>query len=209
MASSFEQSVFDADRREPEWIAALSRRPARFVSDRRFTEESTGSLPPALDDGPELATEENLWQRGYDAGMAAAEVEQARLARIDADAHDKLRLAFARLDACACDALAEQLADTVVALCEATLAPLTLDRGALQQRCEQAARGLGAAPEHLTLRLCPQDAAMIDPDFAAAWRIVPDAGLNRGALCLESRDGGIADDPALWTSQLRQALRGC
>lgn len=187
-------------------MAALAGKPAHFVPDPRFTVERAAPLAEAR---VGVAAKPDAWQLGYAAGFSAAQVEEQSRFREEIETREKLQLAFARLDDCARRTLAKQLAETVAGLCDATLAPLALDRQALQQRCEAAAVVLGEARERLTLRLNSADIPQLDAGIAHTWAIVADDGLARGSLRLESENGGIADDPASWSEQLRLALRGC
>ena len=209
MASLSEATGLSQAGTEPGWIAALAGRRADFVSDRRFATEQDAA-PPGLPSGINTpSVQADPWQLGYEVGVAAGKAEEQRRTRAEDDTRDKLRLAFTRLDERARRVLAEQLAETVADLCEEAMAPLVLDTRALQQRCETAAAALGGASERLTLRLNPADLPLLDTEFASAWTVIADADLARGALSLEGADGGIADDPAIWLAQLRQALRAC
>lgn len=141
---------------------------------------------------------------GLAAGRAAAEAaSEARLARQRA-----LRLTFRALDEAAAAVLAEDLAATVLALCEGVLGEAALDPAGLRQRCESAARRIGGAGEALVLHLHPDDIALLQDDALGPMQLAPDPGLERGSVVIAGPDGSIADGPAEWRRAIAAAVRG-
>lgn len=139
---------------------------------------------------------------GLAAGRAAAEAEAAALgARQRA-----LRLAFRALDETALGVLADDLAATVMALCDAVLGEAAIDRASLAARCDAAARRIGGAAENLTLHLHPEDIAMLGADALAGWRVTPDPALERGSVLIEGADGAVSDGPAEWRRAIAAGL---
>jgi flagellar assembly protein FliH len=139
---------------------------------------------------------------GEAAGRAAAQSEAEQLAR-----HQRaLRLSFRALDEAALEVLARELTDTVIALCDQTLADCAVDPDRLLARCQEAARRLGGGAGDAVLRLHPDDLAMLDEAALAGWQIAPDAALERGGLRLEGADGAVADGPAEWRRAIAAAL---
>jgi flagellar assembly protein FliH len=141
---------------------------------------------------------------GLAAGRAAAEAEGEALGR-----HQRaLRLSFHALDEAALGVLADDLATTVLALCEGVLGEAALDPAGLRARCEAAARRIGGAADALVLHLHPDDIAMVGKGALAPWRLAPDAGLERGGLRIEGPDGTVSDGPAEWRRAIAAAVRG-
>ncbi len=206
MASSFEPLFGGGDAAQAapaSWIDALSSR-AGFSTDSRF------GLSPA--DADLLAREQA--QAEQDAALAEviAEAEQrgreAALAEMEAEGQiaRTLALKLKRMDDSMQEQLSTRLAETVCALCEATLAPMALDPDALQKRCVDAASLVGEGIIDASLRLHPDDIALLDPGFAATWHIVGDAGLERGSVQFDMAEGAVRDGPAQWRLALREAL---
>lgn len=174
-----------------------------FVCDPRF---SAASLPrPAEPDDP-IA---QAWQDGYAAGFA--EAEAAAHARMHADdaARARIELALARLDADHAEQLRQKLFVTVEALCETALAPLALDRDALIARIGRAAAMLARADDERVLRLHPDDLALVGPRLPPGLEAHGDPALERGALRVESSNGGVEDGPAHWRRAIAEALAQC
>ena len=144
------------------------------------------------------------YAEGLAAGRAAAEAENEALGR-----HQRaLRLSFHALDEAALGVLADDLAATVLALCDGVLGEAAREPAGLRARCEAAARRIGGASEALVLHLHPEDIALMDEEALAAWRLAPDAGLERGSLRIAGPDGTISDGPAEWRRAIAAAVRG-
>lgn len=120
-----------------------------------------------------------------------------------------LKLSFQRLDEQLSEQLASRLSEAVIALCEATLAPLALDKDALQNRCIAVASKIGDGLTEASLRLHPDDIAMLEPDFASTWHIQADPEQERGTVVFDTPEGSVSDGPAEWRSALREALDLC
>jgi flagellar assembly protein FliH len=158
--------------------------------------------PPAPDFAPDpLAL---AYAEGEAAGRAAAEAG----IEAQAAAQRSLRLAFRALDEAAMSVLADDLAATVLALCDQVLAECAVDREVLLARCHAAAARIGGAAEELVLHLHPDDIAMLGDGALGAWRLAPDTGLERGSVTVEGPDGAISDGPAEWRRAIAAALRG-
>lgn len=162
--------------------------------------------PPSEPDTPAPTSDQDAvaqaFADGEAAGRAAALAEAEQLAR-----HQRaLRLSFRALDETALEVLARELSDTVIALCDQTLADCAIDPDRLLERCQEAARRLGSGAGDAVLRLHPDDLAMLDDAALAGWQIAPDAALERGGLRLEGADGAVADGPAEWRRAIAVAL---
>jgi len=182
--------------------------PAGFRSDTRFSRDPVPPSPPEPEAEPVDPLTEAL-EQGFAAGFAEAEAQaRARADAADA-ARDGLSLAFARLDHVLEEELRQRLRDTVSALCEAAIAPLALDIDALERRIAIAVSMLARADDDRTLRLNPEDLALLAPRFAADWIVEPDPALPRGALRVETATGGVEDGPAQWRAAIAEALARC
>lgn len=179
-----------------------------FTQDPRFSAAPAAPPPPA----PEPAPEDPValaWAEGYEAGVA----EAGELARLQAEADETARgaieLALARLDEEQTEALRQKLYATVEALCEAAIAPIALDRNALLARVERAAAMLARADDERVLRLHPDDIKLVGKRLPDGLDVVPDAALERGALRVETQNGGVEDGPAHWRAAIAEALASC
>ncbi|MBV1690686.1 flagellar assembly protein FliH [Novosphingobium sp. G106] len=190
---------------------ALSAAGGTFRSDARFS--SAGAAAPM--DAPRMPEPEPedplamAFAEGYATGAAEAQAQADERTLADAAAREGLTLSFAKLDRDLEEELRQRLRDTVAALCEAAIAPLALDQDALLRRVERAVSLLARADDERVVRLHPDDIVLLSERFAADWQVVPDPLLERGALRVESANGGIEDGPDLWRREIAEALRQC
>lgn len=159
---------------------------------------------PDIPAEPEPDPAAEAFAQGEAAGRAAAEAEAEALGAQGL----ALRQAFRALDQAAMDALASELAETVVALCAQTLADYQPSREALLARCNEAARRLGSGARGASLHLHPDDLAMLDDAALKGWQVVADPALERGGLRFETPDGSVSDSPADWRRAIAAAIRG-
>jgi flagellar assembly protein FliH len=166
--------------------------------------EPAAEPEPADTPDPHAEALARAYADGLAAGRAAAEAEGEALGR-----HQRaLRLSFHALDETALGVLADDLAATVLTLCDGVLGEAAREPEGLRERCEAAARRIGGAADTLVLHLHPEDIAMMEKGALAAWRLAPDAGLERGSLRIASPDGTITDGPAEWRRAIAAGLRG-
>jgi flagellar biosynthesis/type III secretory pathway protein FliH len=191
------------------WLAMLGERNGAFAPDQRFAPHAR-QAQPVEDHAAEAQAAEaegrRAVQEAFAAGLTQGRAEGEEQLAAERASHERLRLSLGRLDETMRRALADRLAETVTNLCEATLAPLALDPGALQHRCTSAARLLGEAQDRLELHLHPDDIIGLNPEFAAGWRIVARPDFERGAVRIEGEDAGIVDGPAEWRAALTAAF---
>jgi flagellar assembly protein FliH len=161
--------------------------------------------PSAQPEDPKSAA----YAEGYAAGLADAQAAAEERANDDAQAREALGLSFARLDKQLEEEFRLKLRDTVAALCEAAIAPLALDQDALMQRIERATSMLRRADDERVVRLHPDDIALVSPRLTSDWQVVPDPALERGALRMESGNGGVEDGPDSWRRAIAEALHQC
>lgn len=181
--------------------------PSGFRSDARFN-RAAAPPPPEPDAEPFDPLTEAL-EQGFAAGFAEAQAQAQARAQADAVAREGLSLAFSRLDQALEEELRQRLRDTVTALCEAAIAPLALDTDALERRVGVAVAMLARADDDRTVRLNPEDMALLAARFPADWKVEPDPALERGALRVETASGGVEDGPAQWRVTLAEALARC
>lgn len=182
-------------------LSALARPVAAFARDRRFAADT---MP---DDRPDPLAE--AYALGHADGLAAgwaaarAEAEAAEAAR------ERITSALAAMDQAQQAALAERLEATVLALCGAMLADAASGADSLARRAAAAAAMFARSGETRVIRLHPEDLALVHARLPEAWHCEPDPALERGALRIETRDGGVEDGPAQWQAALAEAIRQC
>lgn len=158
---------------------------------------------------PEVDPVSDAFMKGYAQGLEVAREEAAAAAAADDAAGAKLALSFARLDDTLEEQLRLRLRDTVVALCEAAIAPLALDEDMLARRVATAASMLARADDDRVIRIHPQDLELLAPRLHADWDVQPDPTLERGAIRVEGVNGGVEDGPATWRRAIAEALHQC
>lgn len=175
-----------------------------FAPDPRF-----GAGFAAPDEPTQGDPHARAWEEGYAAGCAETEQVAAATAAELADGRSRIELALARLDADQTEALRQKLFAAIEVLCEASLAPLRLDRAALTARVERAAAMLARADDERILRLHPADLELVADHLPEGLEVRPDPALERGALRLETANGGVEDGPAHWRRAIAEALAQC
>jgi len=120
----------------------------------------------------------------------------------------ELRQSIRALDQAAMDALANDLCETVIALCAQTLADYVPDQGALQERCGHAARRLGSGIADAKLHLNPDDLALLEESSLTQWQVIADPMAERGGVRFETEDGSVSDRPSDWRRAIAAAIRG-
>lgn len=189
----------------------ISRGAGRFTADARFDHAGTPAeqTPAALPVPDLLDPLAAAHDAGFAAGIAAARAEALAQGEADKRCRDRLGFSFARLDTELAETLRQRLLATVVALCEAALAPLTLDMAALARRVERAAAMFMRADDERVVRLNPDDLAAVQDLLPPDWTFLPDPALERGALRVETRSGGAEDGPTQWRQAITEALDLC
>lgn len=177
-----------------------------FSRDLRFA--ASGSAHAAMGEAPPDPIAE-AYAEGLAAGAAQARAEAEAAEQAAAERRSGLSFSFARLDTELAEELRDKLHETVTALCEATLQPLALDAKALARRVETAVAMFVRADDERVIRLHPDDLTLVISQLPADWTFVPDPGLERGALRVETANGGMEDGPAQWRIAIAEALRLC
>lgn len=179
-----------------------------FSRDLRFATTAVARIAaPDPDEAPDPLSV--AYAEGHADGMAQARAQAEAEALVDEAARMHFSFSFSRLDAELAEALRDKMHATVSALCESVLQPLALDPEALARRVETAVAMFVRADDERVIRLHPEDAALVAARLPADWTFVPDAGLDRGALRVETSSGGIEDGPLQWRAAVTEALRLC
>lgn len=184
---------------------ALLAQGSSFAPDPRFA-RSPQLAAEAPDESDPRA---QAWEAGYAAGCTDAQQAAEQAAAELAAARSRIELALARLDTEQTEQLRQKLFAVIETLCAASLAPLQLDPGALTARVERAAAMLARADDERILRLHPADLALVADQLPEGLEARPDPALERGALRLESANGGVEDGPAHWRRAIAEALAQC
>lgn len=180
-----------------------------FSRDARFAGRSAPLRGAAADAAPIPDPEMEAYARGYAEGLAHAE-EQAKATERERDERRAaIELAFARFDEQSAIELRERLRQTVHALCEEVIVPLSLDADLLSERVEKAAAMLQRAQDDQCVLLNPDDVPLVEGRLSPALSIRADPSVERGALRIETEDGGIEDGPIQWRRILAEAFREC
>ena len=149
------------------------------------------------------------YARGLADGETAGRQAARGQAEAEAAARERIETALAGLDRQTQDALAQRLEDTVLALCGAMLADAAIAPDLLSRRAAAAAAMFARSGDDRVIRLHPEDLAAVHARLPEAWHCEPDPALERGALRIETRDGGVEDGPAQWLAALKEAIRQC
>lgn len=194
----------------PDWLGMLGSG-AGFREASPFAgpePEAPVPLPEPAPEEPEPDPHAEAIARAYATGEAAGRAAAVAEAEDRAARQRALRLNFRTLDEAAQGVLADDLAATVMALCDGALAGAAIDADGLLARCHAAARRIGGAAESLTLHLHPDDIGLLGDDALAGWRVVADAALERGSVLIEGADGSVSDGPAEWRRAIAAAVQG-
>lgn len=150
-------------------------------------------------DSPEGADQAH--RRGYVEGhadaMAAAAAERERLLALLASA-DALRPEPS-------EELAQLIAETVERLVVQIVGEVGIDAAALQRRATAAAAMIADGDNARTLRLHPDDCALL-ADMRLGLTLMPDPGVLPGSIRIDCSAGWIEHGTALYLDALRQEL---
>jgi len=181
-------------------LSALSAPAAGFKADARF-----GNLfAPAAQDEPDPC--EGAFADGYARGREEGFAQAQEQAERDAVARNRIELGLGLLAEDDERRLDEKLRETILVLCEQTLAPLVADPDALVVRVTKALGLLRRSEDDRVLRLHPEDIALLTGQLPEHLKIEPDAALERGEIRVETAEGGVEDGPGQWRRALAEAL---
>lgn len=181
--------------------AALSVPSSGFQPDSRFA----ASLAAELSLGRQDRTDD-IYAEGYAKGFSDGTAQAEARAAQDAEARGRIELALGRMTDAEMLRLETRLRETVLALCEKTFEPLTIDPDALTSRVAKAVALLRRSVDERLLRLHPDDAVLLEGRLPEDLRVEPDPTLERGELRFETAEGGVEDGPGQWRRALCEAL---
>lgn len=195
-----------SDRGRSAALAALGGGSGGFARDGRF---AAHGLAGTSDGRPEPVADPvaDAYARGFANGAETATAQAAAKAAADFAARHHIETALAAMEADAIDALAQRLQATVLALCGSVLADAAIAPDALARRAAAAAAMFARSTDDRVIRLHPEDLALVHGRLPEAWHCEPDPALERGALRVETADGGVEDGPAQWQAALAEVLR--
>lgn len=185
----------------------IMRTRGEFSRDPRFA--SLLVAPPGGGGRDDTDPVAEAYARGFADGSALARDEALQAERERDAARAAIELAFARFDEASAAALAERLRQTVHALCEEAVLPLALDPAGLVARIEAAVTLLRRSQDERRVLVNPVDLPLIEGRLPEGLTVEADASVERGALRIETADGGIEDGPTHWRRILAEAFREC
>lgn len=181
--------------------AALSAGGGGFRADSRFGGAIAADLVMRRPNPAEGAFTDG-YAKGFEEGAAQANAQ----AQQDAAACGTIEIGLGRLAESEELRFEQRLRETVLALCEQTLAPLAIDPDMLEKRVANALGLLRRTEDERTLRLHPDDLALIAGRLPEQVRVEADPSLERGELRIETAEGGVEDGPGHWHRALAEAL---
>lgn len=200
----------------PRWPEASGADPGDFRASPLFTasaawRDAADPAPPPPEEQPDPLEQARLdgFDEGYARGHEAARAEAAILREQDARARETLSLSLRKLDEQATEDLRQRLITTVQALCEASLLPLALDAAGLAARAEKAAALFMRAEDERVITLHPEDLPLVRELLPEDIVLRADATLERGALRIDTPQGGVEDGPEQWRRAIAEELGRC
>lgn len=172
-----------------------------FRPDLRFLGKLAGEAAPRKPDPAEGA-----YAEGYAKGFEEGSAQEHAKAERDTEARGRLELGFGRLAESEQQRIEQRLRETVLTLCEQTLAPLALDPDVLAVRVSKALEMLRRGEDERLLRLHPDDLALVADRLPERLKVEVDPNLERGELRVETREGGVEDGPEQWRRALTEVL---
>ncbi len=189
----------------------LMRAGGTFSRDPRFTPlfRTAEISAPAATIAATVDPVIDAYERGFTEGATHAR-ELAEQEAVEREQHrGAIELAFARMDQKSAADLRERLQQTVLALCEETILPLALDHTGLAARVEKAAAMLQRSQDERRVLLNPDDLDEVRHRLPPELTVEADPSVERGALRIETPDGGIEDGPTQWRRILAEAFGQC
>lgn len=185
-------------------LAYSNLRPTQVIDPALPTMPSLPEAPPV---DPVAQAREEAHAQGYAEGHAEAEHDFLQREALRA----RFAFSFDRIDGQCAEQLRNRLMDTVMALCEATLAPLALDKEALAMRVQRAVAMFSRADDDRVIRLNAEDLELVRDSLPEDWTFVVDPTLEAGALRVETSSrgmegGGVEDGPEQWRRAIAEAL---
>lgn len=188
-------------------FAQMQRR-GGFNADLRFL-SGLAPQPEHMVDLPTADPLSEAFEQGFNEGIAAAQAELT-LQQAERDAaREAIELALYRMDRQGAVEMAERLRQTVLALCEQAVLPLAVEPAGLAARIARAVAMLQRAQDEKRVLLHPEDLALVASLLPAGLLVEADPSVERGALRIETPDGGVEDGPSQWRRILAEAFHEC
>lgn len=162
--------------------------------------------PPASEPEQAFDALEAARAEGFAEGMAAAERMAATRGEADAAALAKLTAALEALAPVERDGLAARLRQTVLYLVTRIVGETGVAPERLAARIDAAAQLLADNSDPATLRLNPDDFALLEGRLPARVLTIADGQIERGGFRIETRTTAIEDGPTAWLGQLAAAI---
>lgn len=144
---------------------------------------------------------EDPFDEGYRQGFAEAELAYSE----ERKRMTALLAACEALQAEPSEELALLIAETVDGLVRLTVGEVEIDAALLLERSRRAAAVVAVADGARTLRLHPEDLALIEPD-ALPITAIGDPAIGRGSLRIEDSAGWVEDGVSVHLEALREQL---
>lgn len=173
-----------------------------FMPDGRFSGFLAGQLTKPAEPDPAEGAFADGYARGFEDGTKQAEAKAA----LDSVARGRIEQALGRLSDADELRIEAKLRETVLVLCEQTLAPLAADPEAIAMRVNRALGLFRRSEDEKVLRLHPEDIDLLEHRLPDALRVEGDSTLERGELRVETPEGGVEDGPGQWRRALSEAL---
>lgn len=172
-------------------------------------EAEARSLDPVAAAVAEVVTIDPLVEAhraGYDAGYAAARIEQEQQTARDLALLEGIAASLQSDDRLDRERIAQQLRQTVLHLVTRLVGDAGISADLLAGRVEAAAELLADQSESAILRVNPSDVALLEGRLPDTVFAVGDASLTRGSFVLEAASTLVEEGPELWLEQLTSAL---
>lgn len=173
-----------------------------------FDPSGERAAPPPPASEPEQAFDaiEAARAEGFAEGMAAAERMAAARAQANDAALDRIGAALEALAPLERDGLAARLRQTVLYLVTRIVGDTGIAPERLAARIEAAVQLLADTSDPATLRLNPDDFALLEGKLPARVLTIADGQIERGGFRIETRATAIEDGPSAWLGQLAAAI---
>ena len=123
----------------------------------------------------------------------------------EADARTRLTEALEMLAPAPSGMLSTMLSATVVRLVEQIVGEVEIDIERLVQRCDTVAAFIENDEGKSALHLHPEDITLLEGESIGV-KLVPDKGMHRGCVRLETADGWVEDGPDVRLARLRALM---
>lgn len=173
-----------------------------------FDPNGERAAPPTPASEPEQAFDaiEAARAEGFAEGMAAAERMAAARGQENEAALQRIAAALEALAPLEREGLAARLRQTVLYLVTRIVGEAGIAPERLAMRIDSAVQLLADSSDPATLRLNPDDFALLEGKLPARVLTIADSHVERGGFRIETRTTAIEDGPSAWLGQLAAAI---